>query len=201
VHGWGTSRTRLARAAGTRIGRRHSDFGGRAFSLLERRPEAGGKPFDRDHHRCEPGSRNSAQSTEGQAHREERRGLRPLFLGGLQLLLPGARPRTFDVDQHSRLHVLQVTLSEISGLKNARKRSSGGDIRSRAIAAGAGDPAKGLIVTMTLDQEPGQTLNADGTVASRLRAAHNIRSEVAVLWQTSRWVVYGVANDEKTGTP
>jgi uncharacterized protein DUF6318 len=93
------------------------------------------------------------------------------------------------------------TLNEISGLKNARKRSSGGNIRAHAVAAAAGDPRKGLIVTMTLDQESGQTLNADGTVNSSLRATHNIRSEVAVLWQTSKWVVYGVANDEQTATP
>jgi hypothetical protein len=95
----------------------------------------------------------------------------------------------------------QSTVSEISGLKNARKHSTGGDIRARGVAAAAGDPRKGLIVTMTLDQEPGKTLNADGTVNSNLRAAHDIRSEVAVLWQATRWVVYGVANDEKTETP
>jgi uncharacterized protein DUF6318 len=92
------------------------------------------------------------------------------------------------------------TLNEISGLKNARKYATGGDIRARGVAAAAGDPSKGLIVTMTLNQEPGKTLNGDGTVISSLRAAHNIHSEVAVLWQTSKWMVYGVANDEKTGT-
>jgi hypothetical protein len=93
------------------------------------------------------------------------------------------------------------TLNEIAGLKNARKYATGGNIRASGVAAAAGDPGKGLIVTMTLDQEPGKTLNGDGTVISSLRAAHNIHSEVAVLWQTSKWMVYGVANDEKTKTP
>jgi len=91
------------------------------------------------------------------------------------------------------------TEREVANLKAARKRVVGGEIRLGTVAAPPGDLTKGVIVTMVLNQESGQTLNEDGTPSSSLRAVHNMRSEVALRWHSS-WSVYGVANDEKTGT-
>jgi hypothetical protein len=91
------------------------------------------------------------------------------------------------------------TTSEITALKNARKHIQGGNIRIATLAVPPGDPTNGVIVTLVINQEPGKTLNADGTISSVIRAAKNMRSEVALRWQGSRWSVYGVANQEKSG--
>ena len=92
------------------------------------------------------------------------------------------------------------TLDEVLALRSARKHTTGGDIRLTTVVAPPGDLSKGVIVTTVLNQDPGQTLNADGTVSSTIQSAHNMRSEVALRWRESGWQIYGVANEEKTGT-
>lgn len=112
--------------------------------------------------------------------------------------------RTLDTElleaiSSSACQFCRSTEREVADLKADRKRVVGGEIRLGTVATPPGDPSNGVIVTMVLDQESGQTINDDGTVSSSLPAIHNMRSEVALRWQ-STWSVYGVANDEKTGT-
>ena len=100
-----------------------------------------------------------------------------------------------------RCKFCKSTRQEIARLRRGGLSAQGGEIVVRSVVAPPGDLSRGVIVTLVIDQAPGRTLNRDGSTSSTFESIRNMRSEVALRWTGASWRVYGVANDEKSGTP
>ena len=79
-------------------------------------------------------------------------------------------------------------IESIESLRADHDHVIGGRISVSTAVAGPGNFQQGLLVNLLLDQEPGRTLSSNGSSVDTTPARMNSRVDVAIRWDSTRWV-------------
>ncbi|GAB3237706.1 DUF6318 family protein [Kineosporia babensis] len=93
------------------------------------------------------------------------------------------------------------TVSKVGKLSAANQRVAGAHVEVVAAIAPPSDPSKGLIVVTILNERPSTIVDADGVTVKSQQGFRNMKSEIAIIWRDSQWIVRDLANNEKSGQP